>query len=265
MTRLKQLLRGDIPALMDWLENPTSRGIFYCIGIIIAGCAAYGFSIGMWRSATMGTFVAIKMPTLIALTLLLNGLLNGIFGALLGGGLRFKQSLLCLLMTFTVTAAILGSISPITLMMAINMPSADQPNIKSAHATYLLFHTALIGFAGFISCLHLKSFLKAIVPDKRSQNLTFYFWLISNAFIGAQCSWILRPFFGSPGLKEQFLREHPMQGNFYEAVWSAIKNSAGNISDILFAILVTTLLLLAPSVLFFKFVQFLRKHIAKTI
>jgi hypothetical protein len=34
-------------------------------------------------------------------------------------------------------------------------------------------------------------------------------------------TWILRPWFGSPGLEVQFLRPHPMEGSFYDAVLNA--------------------------------------------
>ncbi len=51
---------------------------------------------------------------------------------------------------------------------------------------------------------------------------TFFVWLVGNLFVGAQISWIMRPFFGSPGLKVQFLRDNPMAGNFYETVWRTI-------------------------------------------
>jgi hypothetical protein len=53
---------------------------------------------------------------------------------------------------------------------------------------------------------------------------TFLAWLIGNLFVGAQISWILRPYFVSPGLEVEFLRVDPFDGNFYEAVLHAIRN-----------------------------------------
>jgi hypothetical protein len=44
-------------------------------------------------------------------------------------------------------------------------------------------------------------------------------WLAGNLFLGSQLSWILRPFIGSPNLPVQFVRDHPLNGNFYEAVF----------------------------------------------
>jgi hypothetical protein len=47
-------------------------------------------------------------------------------------------------------------------------------------------------------------------------------WLAGNLLLGAQLTWVLRPFIGSPGLPVQFLRSDPLHGNFFEAVWRAI-------------------------------------------
>ncbi len=55
-------------------------------------------------------------------------------------------------------------------------------------------------------------------------HILFWAWLIGNLFVGAQISWILRPYFVSPGLKVEFLRVDPFDGNFYEAVFRAIRN-----------------------------------------
>ena len=34
--------------------------------------------------------------------------------------------------------------------------------------------------------------------------------------------WILRPFFGTPGLEVAFLRADPMRGTFYEIIWRSM-------------------------------------------
>ena len=43
-------------------------------------------------------------------------------------------------------------------------------------------------------------------------------WLASNAFVGCQFAWILRPFLGSPNYPVVFLRSDALEGNFYEFV-----------------------------------------------
>jgi len=215
---LRPLLQPD----MAWLDQPNARRIAGSALAATLGLAAYGFSVGFWRSPLMGVYVAIKMPLLIACTLACNGLLNGLLGALLGSGLGFRQSWLALLTAFAQAALILGSLSPVTFFLAWNAPPPDSAQAVTAHSAYLIAHTVLIAFAGVVSNLHLHRLLAGRAPSRLVARGTLFAWLAGNAFLGAQFSWILRPFFGSPGLVVEFLRDQPMRGNFYQAVWSTL-------------------------------------------
>ena len=72
---------------------------------------------------------------------------------------------------------------------------------------------------GLIGVLRLGRLLDACCPSPRVARTTLLAWIAGNAFIGAQLSWVLRPFFGSPNLEVAFLRPNPMHGSFYESVW----------------------------------------------
>lgn len=215
---LRQLIQPDT----GWLDAPTPRRVAEVALAAFAGLALYGFSVGYWRDPLMGFYVAMKLPLLVALTLVCNGLLNGLLGQLLGTGLGFRQSLLALLTAFAVAGVILGSLAPVTLLLAWNAPPPDSADAQSAHAAYLVTHTFLIGFAGIAANIHLHRLLAAKSPTPAAATATLLAWLGGNGFLGAQFSWILRPFFGSPGLEVQFLRPDPMRGNFYQAVWRSI-------------------------------------------
>ena len=47
------------------------------------------------------------------------------------------------------------------------------------------------------------------------------FWVVLFAFVGSQLGWTLRPFFGSPGMKFEVVRE--VGGNFYADVAKSAK------------------------------------------
>lgn len=175
----------------------------------------------------MGVYVAVKLPLLIVLTLLCNGLLNGLLGLLLGTGLGFRQSWFALLSSFALAALILGSLAPVTFLLAWNAPPPDSPAAETSHAAYLLTHTLLIAFAGVSANVHLHRMLGNRAPTRTAALATLFAWLGGNAFLGAQFSWILRPFFGSPSLEVAFLRPHPMRGNFYEAVGHSFIHLSG--------------------------------------
>lgn len=220
-------LRSLIQPPADWLDAPTSGRVAGVALTAFAGLAIYGFSVGYWRDPVMGLYVAVKLPLLVLLTLGCNGLLNGLLGLLLGTGLGFRQSLLALLSSFALAALILGALAPITFFLAWNAPSPQSPGATTAHAAYLVTHTFLIGFAGITANLHLHRLLAAKAPTPAAATATLLAWLGGNGFLGAQFSWILRPFFGFPTLEVQFLRPHPLRGNFYEAVWKSIDKISG--------------------------------------
>lgn len=236
---LRQLIQPEA----DWLDAPSPKRIA-CVALTAgAGLAAYGFTVGFWRDPVMGFYVAVKLPLLIALTLGCNGLLNGLLGLLLGTGLGFRQSLLALLSSFALAVLILGSLAPVTFFLALNAPPPSAANAASAHAAYLVTHTVLIGFAGITANLHLHRLLAAKAPTATTATTTLLAWLGGNAFLGAQFSWILRPFFGSPGLKVEFLRADPMTGNFYQAVWKSIGHIGGGHGGPLLGIILLFLLI----------------------
>lgn len=216
--KLRELIQPDD----GWLDAPTPARVIHVAMVAIGGMALYGFTMGFWRDPLMGAYVAVKLPLLVALTLVCNGLLNGLLGLLLGTGLGFRQSLLALLTAFALAGLILGSLAPVTLLLAWNAPAPDSPGARTAHAAYLVTHTFLIGFAGITANIHLHRLLAAKSPTAAAATATLLAWLGGNGFLGAQFSWILRPFFGSPTLKVQFLRPEPMKGNFYQAVWNSI-------------------------------------------
>ena len=232
------------------LDDASAGKIAAATAITVAGMALYGFSVGFWRSPLMGVFVAVKLPLLIFLTLSCNGLLNGLIGVLSGAGFAFRQSLLALLNAFSVAALILGSLGPVTFLLALNAPPPDAPGAATAHAAYLLTHTCLIGFAGIMANIRLHRVLAATAPNPTAANITLIAWLGGNGFLGAQFSWILRPFFGSPHLDVAFLRPDPMRGNFYTSVWYSLgQTTNGNPLPALIGIL---LLALIPIILAVK-------------
>jgi hypothetical protein len=228
-------LRELIQPAADWLDAPSPRRVARVALVACAGLGIYGFTVGIWRDPLMGFYVAVKMPLLVGLTLACNGLLNGLLGLLLGTGLGFRQSLLALLSAFALAALILGSLAPVTLFIALNAPPPGSPGAGNAHAAYLVSHTLLIGFAGIAANLHLHRLLAAKAPTPAAATATLLAWLGGNGFLGAQFSWILRPFFGTPTLEVQFLRPDPMSGNFYETVWRAIDRISGGLGGLALA------------------------------
>lgn len=217
---LTMLLQGDLAAVSAWFRREQSIGRFSLWLIAIAtGCGMYGFSIGLWRAPLQGIYVAVKLPLLIMLTLGANGLINGMFGALLGSGMSFRQTMHACLMSFALFAVIVGSLSPITIGMVLDAPRPNEPGAQNWYRVFLLLNTVVIAFAGIIANHKLLRLIEEFSGSRTAAWRTLIAWLAGNLFVGAQLSFNLRPFFGNPNLPVQFLRPNPFDGNFYEAVW----------------------------------------------
>ncbi len=215
------LCRAEPPELAGWFTSETDK-IKICLLLVFLGGSLYGLTLGIWRSPLQGVYVAIKFPLLIYLTMLGNGLINGMLAQLLGVRISFRQSFLAVIMSFALLTTILGSLSPLMLFLVYNLPPMGSAADKTGHAIFLLSNVALIAFAGVLANVHLYSFLAHICGSRFKALQVLCTWLAVNMFLGCQLSWNLRPFFGSPGLPVRFLRDDPFSNSFYEAVWRMV-------------------------------------------
>ena len=219
---LKTLLRGEVDAACLEKLN-ASRFIGYGITIVL-GSSVYGATIGLWRAPLQSVFTAIKFPLLIFLTCLGNGAVNGMLAQVLGSGLSFRQTAFAILMSFAVASLILGGFSPITLFILYNAPPLGSEHAIIGHSMILLTHVFVIAFAGVIANRRLFGLLRRMKGRETTAGAVLFAWLAGNLFLGAQLAWILRPFIGTPHMAVEFLRDDPLRGNFYEAVWRAFRH-----------------------------------------
>jgi hypothetical protein len=218
------LLRGEEAALQGWIRDWQAGRTIFQIFIVIVGGALYGAAIGFWRDPMQSVYTAIKLPLLILTTTFATALLNGMLASLLGLNLRFRQSLLTILTSFSISSAVLGSFSPILFFVAWNTPPVSRTSSAgTSHSILLLTEVAVIAFAGLVANLRLRQLLRRLSGSTAVAQKILFAWLATNLFLGSQVSWILRPFVGSPGLPVEFLRADAFQGSFYEAVFHAIK------------------------------------------
>jgi len=205
-----------------WFEGRNREGVRLCAVAIVIGGGLYGFTLGFWRAPQMGLYVAVKLPLLMFLVLLANGLINGMFAQLLGSELSFRQTLTMSLASFTTVMLILGALSPITFFMVVNAPAADAPGAERWHQIFLLTHIALIAYAGVVGNYKAYRLLVAITGKLAVARRTFAAWLVVNLFVGAQLSYTLRPFFGNPSKAVEFFRDDALNGSFYEVVFLSL-------------------------------------------
>jgi hypothetical protein len=221
---LPLLLRGD-GGRESVDHTHAGRWLLY-VAVIIVGAGLFGAAIGSWRAPLQSLYAALKLPLILLLTSLGNGLLNAMLAPLLGVNLHVRQSLLAVLMSFTIAAAILGAFSPLLFFLIWNTPplAVGASTNTAAHSLVLVCQTGIIAFAGIAANVRLVHLLRELSGSATAARKVLFAWLAGNLLLGSQLAWNLRPFVGSPALPVQFLRDDPFNGSFYEAIFRALQH-----------------------------------------
>jgi len=217
------LLRGERDAIEAWLESGLGARLALHLVVIALGAGCYGAAMGWWRDPQQAFFTAIKFPLILLLTALGNALINGMLAPLLGLDIPFRRSFAAVVMSFAVSSAILGAFAPLIAFMVWNAPPlAATPAAAFAYDLLKLAHVGVIMLAGITGSARLFQLLAHLGGGPTVALRVMAAWLSGNLFLGAQLSWILRPFIGSPHLPVEFLRPNALHGNFYENVFHTI-------------------------------------------
>src|SRR6185295_15247585 len=134
-----------------------------CAAVIFAGAGLYGYTMGVGRAPLQGIYVGLKFPLIILLTTLGNTLLNAMLAPLLGLNISLRQSFMAILMSFSITSAILGAFAPVIGFLVWSLPPFS-PELARSGGTYsfiMVTHVAVIAFAGIVGNLRLGKLLGA--------------------------------------------------------------------------------------------------------
>ena len=81
----------------------------------------------------------------------------------------------------------------------------------------------VIAFAGIAGNVRLLQLLTRLGGSRIVARRVLCAWLAVNLFLGSQLTWIARPFIGTPTMRVEFLRDAAWQSNFYEDVFSTLR------------------------------------------
>jgi hypothetical protein len=221
--QIPTLLRGEAEPILAWMARWSAGRMFLYAGVIVLGTASFGGAVGVWRDPMQALYTAIKFPLIVMLTALGNGLLNGMFAPLLGVNITFRQSLLAILMSFTIAAAVLGACSPLMYFVIWNAPAFSNPTDPATLTTHSFIFVALaaaMAAAGIAGNVRLLQLLRQMSGSATAARRTLLAWLAGNLLLGSQLAWILRPFVGAPYLPVEFLRKAAFEGDFFEALFN---------------------------------------------
>jgi hypothetical protein len=163
---------------------------------------------------------AAKVPALFLLTLAVTLPSLYVFNALMGSRLTAGAILQLLMASLGVALAVLASLGPIVAFFSFT--TSSYPFMK-------LLNVAVFAFSGAAGLRFTMRTLFLLTRSheseegavsNRSVRAVFATWVIVFGLVGAQMSWVLRPFLGDPDKPFEWFR--PRESNFFEAVRATI-------------------------------------------
>ena len=195
---------------------------------LLIGAALYGAVLGGWRSGLQGLYAAIKLPLLLGAIVASTASANAAFAKLTATRLGVTQILCCSLVSMSILAIILASLSPVSALIAFSTErfaetllgqSGPESFIARQKSQWLLAtHVFAIGSAGLLAIWRMRGLLDRLVGSKREAARLFWLCLSVQALVGTQLSWILRPYLGKPWIAVELLRPDAFRGSFFEEI-----------------------------------------------
>ena len=214
------------------------------------------------RDAWMQTFAsAVKLPLLFFLTLAVTFPSLYVFNALVGSRLKLLSVLKLLTASIAVMLTVVASLGPIVVffslcttsypfMQLLNVATSTVAGIlglsfllRTLHRLVLIQENHSMAETATVPPAALPVFtvdkngkpippapqdikrlsaLDAVGQTHRKAKSVFRIWMVVFSLVGAQMSWVLRPFIGSPMLGFEWFRAR--ESNFFMAVIHAIQN-----------------------------------------
>ena len=253
---LDRVLRGEMTQASAMQKGFVEIPVWGTLGVIVVlamfhGACMGGFALFKPEGPTPAQMLAstVKTPLLFLLTLFVTFPSLYVFNALLGSRLKILPLLRLLVASLGVMVAVLASLGPIVAFFSVS---------STSYAFMILLNVAVFALAGFLGIgfllqtLHRLSIpsqpkTPEVIPEVIDPNApqetpgpleptenqvvsrpvltVFWCWMVLFGLVGAQMSWVLRPFIGNPNQPFQWFRTR--EANFFEAVYHTLVNFLG--------------------------------------
>ena len=216
-------LRAGPEGLHEWVIRRQMALVVFCLVAIVFGAGSYGAVVGSWRDPMQALYTGLKLPLVILLTTLGNGLLNGMLAPLLGLNVTFRQSLAAVLVSFAITAIVLGALSPVALFIVWNTPplTAGTTLVSPEYSLLQLTLALFVALAGVLGNVRLLPLLRHWARNATIARKVLFAWLAGNLLLGSQICWVLRPFIWDSKRPVEFIGPEGFHGSFFETVFQA--------------------------------------------
>jgi hypothetical protein len=203
----------------EMLSDPQNsrKYVFKQMMFILLFSFLYGIVMGSYNGILQSLVTGIKIPSLIALSLLICFPALFVIQSMIGSTMTIYQMANIIFSGFFVFSTIALSFAPIVIFFMITSDS---------YAFLKLLHVAIFTFSGIFA---VKTIINGLTYSCEKKNIypklgmsIFKIWVVILAFVSSQLAWNLRPFVGSRDLPFELFREH--EGNFYIAVIQSAAN-----------------------------------------
>ncbi len=216
-------LRGVL-VLDEALVEHVARGrallpvLAAAVAVVGLGCGAYGVAMGLWRSPTQALGAGIKLPLMFLALAGLTAVLDVVLCGLLRARVSAVQALTASVLAIAIMGSLLGALAPIAAFIALSVePARGAASVGTSH-WLLTAHVLVLGAVGIFAVSRLRGLLDALIPDTAVSRRVLWAWMVTHGVVGAQLSWVLRPFVGNPTLPVRLFRDDAWTGSFFEAV-----------------------------------------------
>jgi hypothetical protein len=216
---IDQLLKSpaEVRAAIESRTALAARTRTY-IQVLVACTAVFGASLGFYRGGIQILFAAIKLPIVTLLTLAVAAPLLYALNRALDRPADMAREV----------AQLVASLARGALVLA-----AELPLIWAAHAVGADYHRLVLltvvscGVAGIVSFWFLWN---AISVTKVGRVLVALMVLATMGVVGAQASWLFRPFLVRPRATSVAFM-HALEGSFSEAIGDSLSSAQGHYRD----------------------------------
>ena len=202
------------------------------LAAIALGAGAYGAVFGIWRAPEQALFGALKLPLVVLGVALLTAASSAALAPLLGARLAPGQAIVVALASLSVTSAILGALAPAVLVFVMAAPPRGSEGELAVAQSLVLTHTLVIAIAGIAGVLALLDLVGRLVSSRQIARRVALVWLGAQLLVGAQLSWLARPFLGSPTRPVVFFSPDALEGGFFDEILRLSDARFGSLSPV---------------------------------
>lgn len=192
-------------------------GLVY--GLVMGSYAAIAGERDWTAQGWQMAYSAVKVPLLIALTLLISLPSFWVLSTLLGLRDDFRQSLSAIVSAQAGLMIILSSLAPLTLLCYVSLSG------PAAYSMAVLINAFFFGFSSVTAQRLLARYYRQLIQRNSRHRVMLRVWILVYAFVGIQSGYVLRPFIGSPARPITFFREEPFENAYVRVlgmVWEVL-------------------------------------------